>query len=487
MRSSGCITPSNAPAATCAAHHLGRSARRVGLVADQAQRLGGAALHERRRRSRAPAAARAGRPAANQPEGERRHLPHLGSGHRSARMSGSTPPAGRRGPPPSAARRRTRASASPSSDQDRTAAAAVRARHACALGRRRRWRARAAIRVSQDPLIFEPDDPGRASAPRNPWGERRRGTRPGSEWCRKPTAHSAAGAAEAIGTETGRCAASRMKRGRESASSQEADSRAARVRRGDFDDGMRCCGGSRGRLRMIACGCTAPLLAEPVAAAVYSRVFRSTSPSRGRLASARPRSPNVSPRRLDAASCSTIPRIRFSPISTPGVRGAALQSQLFYLLDRHRQQLALRQADPLQPDDRLRLPVRQGQDLRVSEPRRQRAVHLSAAVRPARPRRAAARSRRLPAGADRGAAQAAARDRPRTPNAEPRVPDPREYLKELNEAYQPLLLPLHGHAAARGRNLPPRFAPGRRRRSTICCGRSSDDARARAITCRAEA
>ena len=58
----------------------------------------------------------------------------------------------------------------------------------------------------------------------------------------------------------------------------------------------------------------------------------------------------------------------------------------------------------LQPGDDLRLPVRQGQDLRVSEPRRQRAVHLSAALRSARARRAAARSRRLPAGADRRAA-----------------------------------------------------------------------------------
>ena len=65
----------------------------------------------------------------------------------------------------------------------------------------------------------------------------------------------------------------------------------------------------------------------------------------------------------------------------------------------------------VQPDDDLRLPVRQGQDLRVSESRRQRAVHLSAALRSARARRAAARSRGLPAGADRRAA--AARPQPR--------------------------------------------------------------------------
>ena len=59
-------------------------------------------------------------------------------------------------------------------------------------------------------------------------------------------------------------------------------------------------------------------------------------------------------------------------------------------------------------DDDLRLRVRQGQDLRVPESRRQRAVHLSAAVRSAGARRAAARSGGLSAGADRAADGAAA-------------------------------------------------------------------------------
>ena len=65
----------------------------------------------------------------------------------------------------------------------------------------------------------------------------------------------------------------------------------------------------------------------------------------------------------------------------------------------------------VQPDDDLRLRVRQGQDLRLPESRRQRAVHLPAALRSARARRAAARSRHLPAGADRRAA--APRPQPR--------------------------------------------------------------------------
>ena len=69
-----------------------------------------------------------------------------------------------------------------------------------------------------------------------------------------------------------------------------------------------------------------------------------------------------------------------------GRAGAALQAQLFYLLNRHRQQIDAAAGEPLRADHDLRLPVRQGQDLRVSEPRRQRAVHLPAALRPARRR-----------------------------------------------------------------------------------------------------
>ena len=39
------------------------------------------------------------------------------------------------------------------------------------------------------------------------------------------------------------------------------------------------------------------------------------------------------------------PRILFSRISTAGVPGSALQTQLFYLLSRHRQQMSMRQGD----------------------------------------------------------------------------------------------------------------------------------------------
>src|SRR5262245_46579151 len=85
--------------------------------------------------------------------------------------------------------------------------------------------------------------------------------------------------------------------------------------------------------------------------------------------------------------------------------GAALQAQLFYLLNRHRQQTSLRQSDLfsqtticdyLFDKDKIFLP----------QSRRQRAVHLPASVRAACARRAAARSRGLPAGADRRAAAA---------------------------------------------------------------------------------
>ena len=50
------------------------------------------------------------------------------------------------------------------------------------------------------------------------------------------------------------------------------------------------------------------------------------------------------PPRRDA-SCSKRPTIRFSPDFYADRPGAAFQAQLFYLLNRHRQQTALRQSD----------------------------------------------------------------------------------------------------------------------------------------------
>src|SRR4051812_5747932 len=96
-----------------------------------------------------------------------------------------------------------------------------------------------------------------------------------------------------------------------------------------------------------------------------------------------------------------------------GRPGAALQAQLFYLLNRHRQQLTLQQGDLFAAttvcdylfdkdkifayvnlDDNeidvgedlvlVEQVIAQGQDLRLRQSRRQRAVHLSAPVRPAR-------------------------------------------------------------------------------------------------------
>ena len=90
---------------------------------------------------------------------------------------------------------------------------------------------------------------------------------------------------------------------------------------------------------------------------------------------------------------------------------------------------------PVRAGDGLRLPVRQGQDLRVSESRRQRAVHLPAPLRAAREGRPAARPRDLPAGADRRADPADAR--PRRSRRAHAAPEPSaSYLRELNEAYQ---------------------------------------------------
>ena len=71
-----------------------------------------------------------------------------------------------------------------------------------------------------------------------------------------------------------------------------------------------------------------------------------------------------------------------------GRDGAAFQAQLFFTLARHRQQLAAAPGRPVQPDDDLRLPLRARPHLRVHEPRRQRAVHLSAALRAGLARRA---------------------------------------------------------------------------------------------------
>ncbi|MCK7478237.1 MAG: hypothetical protein M0C28_13145 [Candidatus Moduliflexus flocculans] len=100
---------------------------------------------------------------------------------------------------------------------------------------------------------------------------------------------------------------------------------------------------------------------------------------------------------------------------------------------------------------------------------RQRAVHLPAALRPARPGHPAARSRGLPAGPDRrSCCKRLARPRPRPGAAgAPHRPGLREGAERGVPA---LLLPLHGHAAARRGDVADRLRPERRCASTTCSG-----------------
>ena len=117
--------------------------------------------------------------------------------------------------------------------------------------------------------------------------------------------------------------------------------------------------------------------------------------------------------------------------------GAALQAQLFYLLNRHRQQLTMRQADLFSQttisdyvfdkdkifaylnldDNELFIYQRLFDLLAADVPTPDLVVYLQAPTE--------VLERRL------------RRDRTPEPNDEPRVPDPSpDYVKELNEAYQ---------------------------------------------------
>ncbi len=114
----------------------------------------------------------------------------------------------------------------------------------------------------------------------------------------------------------------------------------------------------------------------------------------------------------------------------------------------------------VQPDHHRRLPLRQGQDLRVSQSGRQRALHLSAPLRSAGARRPASRSGHLPAGADRHPPQAP--EEPSRRSRERRVRTRRGLPPRVERGLPPLLLSLRRHAAARRRNLPVRFRRQRR-------------------------
>ena len=207
-----------------------------------------------------------------------------------------------------------------------------------------------------------------------------------------------------------------------------------------------------------------------------------TSRSKDRSASARRRSPSGSPRGSMRRSCSrnreSVPRRLLRRPAGRGAAGAALLSaQPPSAAD------GAAAGRSLQPADGLRLPVRQGQDLRVPEPRRQRAVHLPAALRSARARRAAARSRDLPAGADRRPAARARAAGATDADVERIVPDDRVPAR-AERGVPPLLLPLHAPPAARRRNLAVRLRRRATTRSTIWSDRSTRWARARATTCR---
>ena len=149
--------------------------------------------------------------------------------------------------------------------------------------------------------------------------------------------------------------------------------------------------------------------------------------------------------------CSKTPRIRFSPTSTPTgpARRCRRSSSTCSTAIASRRAAAGR---PVPADDGLRLPVRQGQDLRVPESRRQRALHLPAAVRSAGAatcRRPISWStcRRRPTCCWRALRRPRPRARGRRAPARRRVP------ARAERGLPALLLPLHRDAAAGRRDL----------------------------------
>ena len=164
--------------------------------------------------------------------------------------------------------------------------------------------------------------------------------------------------------------------------------------------------------RIIACR---PWLAcRRIATAILRpRWTSATSLSRARLASASRRWPNAWRLAWMRRSSSKTPRTRSSRTSTPIGRARRFRPSSSTCSRGIVSKARCRQSDLFSQVDDLRLHVRPRQDLRVPEPRRQRAVHLPAAVRSARARRARARSRHLPPGADRRAAPPAEGEEPR--------------------------------------------------------------------------
>ena len=114
--------------------------------------------------------------------------------------------------------------------------------------------------------------------------------------------------------------------------------------------------------------------------------------------------------------------------------GAALQAQLFYLLSRHRQQSSLRQSDLFSQITVCDYLFDRDKIYAYPEPRRQRAVHLSAALRSARARRARRPIWSIYLQAPTDVLLRRLRIAPADAEEEVLIPDA-AYLQELNEAY----------------------------------------------------
>ena len=175
-----------------------------------------------------------------------------------------------------------------------------------------------------------------------------------------------------------------------------------------------------------------------------------TSPSKARRAWGRRSWQNVWEHGSTRPSSSTTGKIRFSRKRIRAVLAPRFSRSSFSRSTRYRQQGTPASVGSLQPAADLQLPVRSGQDLRLRQPRRQRAVHLSAALRAARAGHRGARSRDLSPGPGRAGPASAARaleGRPVDAGAGRRL------CAGAQRGVQPLLLPLHGHAAADRRDV----------------------------------
>ena len=208
-----------------------------------------------------------------------------------------------------------------------------------------------------------------------------------------------------------------------------------------------------------------------------------TSPSRARSAWARPRWPSGSARGSTPRSFSTSATIRSSHDFYSGPRRRRVSGAALLHARAPPPAASAAPGRSLQPDDGLRLPVRARSDLRVPEPRRQRALHLPAAVRSAsramcrRPTSSSTCRRRPTCCARR------IRDRARRADADQPVPGD-DYLAELNEAYNHFFFHYTRHAAARRRDLAARSQLGRRGGRRLAEADSAPSPAARGTTCR---